>query len=67
MGILLILRMTRESGVLRQICDESIKPEDLQRTAALMLDWIRDVKQLDGIAEWSWGILEPLFDGGRAL
>ena len=67
MGILLILRMTRENGVLRQICDEQVNNEDLQRTATLMLDWIRDVKQLDGIAEWSWGILEPMFDGGRAL
>jgi len=63
MGILLILRMTRENGVLRQICEEQVNSEHLKCTAALMLDWIRDVKQVDGIAEWSWTILEPLFAG----
>jgi hypothetical protein len=61
----LILRMTQENGVLRQICEEQVNGEDLKRTATLMLDWMRDVKQVDGIAEWSWGILEPMFAGGR--
>jgi hypothetical protein len=27
----------------------------------LMLDWVKDVKQLDEIAGWSWKILQPLF------
>lgn len=63
MGILLILRMTRENAVLRQICEEQVNLDNIKTTASLMLDWIRDVKQVDGIAEWAWTILEPLFSG----
>jgi len=42
---------------LKRICEDSIIPGDIQATAALMLNWIEDVKQLDGIAEWSWKLL----------
>jgi hypothetical protein len=64
MGILLILRHTQENGVLGKICDEHVNPDDMKRTVTLMLDWMRDVKQVDGIANWSWRILEPMFSGG---
>lgn len=67
MGMLLILRMTQENGLLRQICEEQINPEDMKHTATLMLEWIRDAKQVDGVADWGWRILEPMFAGGRAL
>jgi hypothetical protein len=66
-SILLILRMTQENGVLGQICDEHVNPNDVKRTVTLMLDWMRDVKHVDGIADWNWRILEPMFAGGRAL
>ncbi|KAK6425197.1 hypothetical protein LTR95_016297 [Oleoguttula sp. CCFEE 5521] len=62
-GILLILRMTREEGVLKQICDERVDYGSIEMTVQLMLGWIRDVRQVDGIAEWSWRILEGLFEG----
>lgn len=61
MGILLILRMTTENERLQRICESHVNHEEIRRTVELMLDWVRDVKQLDGIAEWSWRILEPLF------
>lgn len=61
MGILLILRMTTENECLQRICESQVSHEDIQRTASLMLDWVRDVRQLDGIADWSWRILEPLY------
>ena len=61
MGILLILRMTTENECLQRICESRVNHEDIQKTASLMLDWVRDVKQLDGIAEWSWRLLEPLY------
>lgn len=61
MGILLILRMTTENKCLRRICESQVSHEDIQKTVNMMLEWIRDVKQLDGIAEWSWRILEPLY------
>lgn len=61
MGILLILRMTTENECLRRICESHVSQDEIQKTVSLMLEWIRDVKQLDGIAEWSWRILEPLY------
>lgn len=61
MGILLILRMTTENECLSKICDEKVNRDELEQTASLMLDWLRDIKQVDGIAEWSWKILSPLY------
>ncbi|KAG8630423.1 hypothetical protein KVT40_002042 [Elsinoe batatas] len=62
-GILLIMRMTSESECLRRICEERVNMRDMQLTVGLMLEWIADMKEVDGIAEWSWGLLEPLFRG----
>lgn len=64
MGILLILRMTTENETLRQICESQVSRDEIQKSVTLMLEWIGDVKQLDGIAEWSWRILEPLYPDG---
>ena len=63
MGILLILKMCSVSDCLRSICDEGgvVGRDEISRTVGLMLEWMRDVRQVDGIAEWSWGILAPLY------
>jgi hypothetical protein len=60
-GVLLVFKAIRESDGLRQICEEQVNLKDVEMTTMLMLDWIKDAKQLDGIAEWGWGIVEPLF------
>ncbi|KXT11284.1 hypothetical protein AC579_1673 [Pseudocercospora musae] len=65
MAILLILRMTTENECLKQICDEQVNRDDVQQSVVLMLEWIRDVKQVDGIAAWAWRILEPLYSRSR--
>lgn len=57
--------MTRENVLLMQICEELVDLEHIKRTETLMLDWMNDMKQVDGVAEWSWRILEPLFAGER--
>ncbi|KAK4551249.1 hypothetical protein LTR86_011270, partial [Recurvomyces mirabilis] len=46
------------------IVDEGtvVSRREIESTIGLLLEWMRDVKQVDGIAEWSWGILEPLYD-----
>ncbi|KAK0255154.1 hypothetical protein B0A54_16294 [Friedmanniomyces endolithicus] len=63
MGILLILRLTTANECLSRIIDETnvVGRQEIESTTEIMLDWMRDVKQVDGIAEWSWGILEPLY------
>ncbi|EMC98891.1 hypothetical protein BAUCODRAFT_384024 [Baudoinia panamericana UAMH 10762] len=64
MGILLILKMCSVNGHLRRIVDEGrvVGRREVDQTIALMLEWVRDVKQMDGIAEWSWSILAPLYN-----
>ena len=61
MGILLILRMTTENEFLKQICDSQVSRDEIELTMRLMLEWIRDVRQMCGIADWSWRLLEPLY------
>jgi len=67
MGILLILRMTTENECLREKCEGQVNAEEVQKTADLLLDWIKDVKQMDGIADWSWRILEPLYSSSQVF
>jgi len=59
--VLLVLRMTREDSGLRQICEERIGQDVVNATVAMLLDWLEDVKRLDGIAEWSSRAIKPLF------
>jgi len=52
-GTLLILRMTLKNDCLRYICDEQIDRQEISLATSILLAWLRDVKQLDGIAEWA--------------
>ncbi|KAK5108758.1 hypothetical protein LTR62_007818 [Meristemomyces frigidus] len=63
MGILLVLKMCYGNEFLRQVVDEGgvVGRGEIEETVGLLLEWMRDVRQVDGIAEWSWEILEPLY------
>ncbi|KAI9659288.1 MAG: hypothetical protein M1821_001546 [Bathelium mastoideum] len=61
MGILLILRMSLENNLLGRISRERISQEKVEETVRLMLDWIRDAKQVDAVAVWCWNIVRPLY------
>jgi len=63
MGILLILRMCSINDCLRGVVDEAgvVGRQEINQTIALILEWIQDVRQVDGVADWAWGIFEPLF------
>ena len=60
-SILLIFRMAADNEYLRSICETQVSSDEMEQTVTLLLDWIRDVKQVDGIAEWSWKILSVLY------
>ena len=64
LGILLVLRMTTENACLKQICEKHVNREELKVTVGLLLDWIRDMRQVDAVADWGWKILEPLYNAG---
>jgi hypothetical protein len=61
MAMLCILRLCQRDVFLGEICREGgIKREEMQRSSSLMVEWLEDVRQVDGIADWSIRILEPL-------
>jgi hypothetical protein len=62
-GALLILWMSQRNACLRQICADWLDADLVHRTIGSMLHWIEDIKQIDGVAEWSWRILNPIFAG----
>ncbi|KAJ9634781.1 hypothetical protein H2199_008830 [Coniosporium tulheliwenetii] len=63
LGILLVLRIAAEDTVLKQIWETQLLNQHVQDSIEMMLYWVRDMQQVDGIAEWSWKILEPLYEG----
>jgi hypothetical protein len=63
MGTLLILWMSQRNACLHQICADWLDEDSIHRTIGSMLRWIEDIKQIDGVAEWSWRILNPIFAG----
>lgn len=56
-----ILRISRTNECLRNLCNDRLGPRRTERVTTEMLQWIRDVKQIDGIADWSWNFLQSLF------
>ena len=60
-GVLLALWMAANDERTMQLSLEQIDRDEMQRTMVLLRQFILDVKQIDGIADWAWRILEPLF------
>lgn len=61
LGVLLILRMTTVDRTLRAIATTHLDSAYVEKTVHLLLDWFRDMRQVDGMAEWSWNILSNLY------
>jgi hypothetical protein len=58
--ILLVLQMFRNDENLGDICKEGgVAAEDIEGSIGSMIGWLEDVKQEDGIAEWSVRVLWP--------
>lgn len=65
-GALLILRVVSDNPQLRALCQGGVPERQIQRAESIMLEWVRDMIQIDGIAKWSWQILEPVCFPGTA-
>ncbi|KZF22921.1 hypothetical protein L228DRAFT_261039 [Xylona heveae TC161] len=61
LGILLIFYQTKTNSILQYICTRYFAPGEIEESITLMLDWIDDMRRVDGIALWSWKIIEPLY------
>lgn len=67
LGILLIFHMTHQSPVLQRIRQQVAARDpkferDVEETIQLMLDWIRDLKTSDPIAEWCYSTLRNIYN-----
>ncbi|KAE9964448.1 hypothetical protein BLS_008297 [Venturia inaequalis] len=60
-GVLLILRMVKENLTVRKIAEKYLDFTETEQTVHLLLDWFRDMRQIDGIAEWAWSVLSHLY------
>lgn len=61
---LLILRMCRNDKYMGDICKAGgVAAEDIENSIGLMVGWLEDVKQVDGIADWSVRVLGPVLYG----
>jgi hypothetical protein len=60
-GVLLILRMVEENTTIRRIAETHLDFDEMQQTVHLLLDWFRDMRQIDGIAAWAWSVLSHLY------
>ena len=60
-GILLILWAAQNNQCLHRICAEKLDRRMIDLSIGLMLEWISEIRHIDGIAEWSISLLEPLF------
>lgn len=50
---LLILRMASEDNCLRDICRRHADRKEILAAASILQQWLQDLKQLDGSAEWA--------------
>ena len=61
LSILVVMRMAAEDTLLKRILEERLEGRRVRESLEMMLDWMRDMQRVSGIAEWSWRVLEPLY------
>ena len=66
LAMLLVLQMFRNDEDLGDICKEGgVAAEDIEGSIGSMIGWLEDIKQEDGIAEWSVRVLSPVLCNRR--
>jgi hypothetical protein len=64
LGILLIIYLTQHNPMLSeiraQLCGARFEAA-VDQTVEVMLDWVRDLKSTDSIAQWCWKILQGVY------
>jgi hypothetical protein len=60
LGILLIFHLTTRHPLLRDIRGKYFTNNEIEDTTQLMVDWMQDMREIDGVAQWGWDILSQL-------
>jgi hypothetical protein len=61
MSFLCVFSMIGKNRTLREICEQHLNLRELRISVAVQLAWLQDLKVIDGIADWGWRLLHPLF------
>ncbi|KAK0653661.1 hypothetical protein DIS24_g5889 [Lasiodiplodia hormozganensis] len=61
---LLVLRAIKENELLWDICRERLGRARIEESVVVMLEWIEDLRMVDGVAAWAWRTLKPLYGLG---
>jgi hypothetical protein len=60
LAIVLILRLCEKGTYIGGICENGgITDADIEKSIGLMVEWLKGVSQVDGIADWSLRVLGP--------
>ncbi|KAF2137133.1 uncharacterized protein K452DRAFT_278936 [Aplosporella prunicola CBS 121167] len=62
-AFLLVFRVVRDHPLLRQICETRLSMAQIEESISLMIEWMEDMKQVDGVADWSARLVQPLYYG----
>lgn len=60
-SFLCIFAMIGKNRTLKEICEQHLNLGELRISVAVQLAWLQDMKAIDGIADWAWRLLHPLF------
>ena len=52
--------MTAHHPLLHDIRQKYFPNSEIENTAALMMNWLQDMREVDGVAHWGWEILSQL-------
>jgi hypothetical protein len=64
LGVLLILHLTRTTPILQKIvrgfCGDTWEM-DASETVGLYVEWLRDLREIDGAAAWAWDVVRAVY------
>lgn len=60
-SFLCIFVMIGKNEKLKEICEHHLDMRELRISVAVQLSWLQDLKAIDGIADWAWRLMHPLF------
>jgi hypothetical protein len=60
-SFLCIFVMIGKNEKLKEICEHHVNMRELRISVAVQLSWLQDSKAIDGIADWAWRLMHPLF------
>lgn len=52
--------MTTKNKLLQMVKEKYFAHGEIEESKELMIDWIKDLREIDGVADWAWKVLNHL-------